>query len=200
MSILGKLGVESPAQLKSLHLMNVLGAKAGHLVVREIRTSQLTIAEKKSEPVVLSDDAATAGLPVLPQFDALPQEVTTSLQGAGWKPESAPGQWKQWLPDDKVVNKLSIPIGAKSIRLKVNQYDSDREADVGCEFAIVPKDLHGFLNAISSMGRDMQWARNPAKLAESLLPHVKLSFLVTRADLSNPSAGTALLPLEPPTA
>jgi hypothetical protein len=196
--ILQKIGVETTEQLQALHLIHVLAGSGGHLAVREIRGAQLALAARPSEPVVLSEEAALATVaPIVPDEAAMTR-AASKLREAGWEPESAPGQWKQWLRDDKVRNSMTLSPERGNIRLSVSQWSDERDTDLGLSWLIVPRDFAGFLEALASMGSSLKWAQQPEHVAKTLLPLFVRSYLVTRADVSSPSSGKALLPLEPP--
>ncbi len=82
--------------------------------------------------------------------------------------------------------------------MSVSQWSDERDTDLGLTWLIVPRDFVGFLEALASMGSSLKWAEQPEHVAKTLLPLLEGSDLVTRADVSSPSSGQALLPLEPP--
>lgn len=186
-AVLSKCGVETKAMLRELHLFALLGAGAGHLVVREAREAQLKLAGSQA-PVVVPLGSVT-GAP-FGTFDTAP------LEAAGWKPDGTPGDWKQFLPKAKALNTLKgFTATAAAVRLTINQYDDEADGDVGCELVLVPISAQALVAALATLGESLQWVTKRSEVIAALTPVIAKSALVTREDAPGEKA---LLPLEAP--
>lgn len=185
-SVLRKCGVETQAQLRGLHLFDLLGF-GGHLAAREAREAQLKLAGRK-EPVVVPLGSVT-GTP-FGAFDAAP------LEAAGWKPDGAPGDWKLFGTKVKVLNRLKgFTATATSVPLWINQYDEETGDDIGCKLVVVPTSPQALIAALAALGEGFQWVTARAQVIAALKPVFAKSFLITRGEAPGEQV---LLPLDPP--